>query len=138
MNSYQWEDISVGMEEQFRVIVSEEMMDMFRHITGDSNPLHNDTAFAAQRGYPDRVAYGMLTASFLSTLAGVYLPGEKSLIHSIEGKFVKPVYVGDELTVSGIVKEMDERFHCFWMKVEIHNQKNEKVLRGSMQIGIIE
>jgi 3-hydroxybutyryl-CoA dehydratase len=138
MNSYQWEDISVGMEEQFRVIVSEEMMDMFRHITGDSNPLHNDTAFAAQRGYPDRVAYGMLTASFLSTLAGVYLPGEKSLIHSIEGKFVKPVYVGDELTVSGIVKEMDERFHCFWMKVEIRNQKNEKVLRGSMQIGIIE
>jgi 3-hydroxybutyryl-CoA dehydratase len=138
MNSYQWEDISVGMEEQFRVTVSEEMMDMFRHITGDSNPLHNDTAFAAQRGYPDRVAYGMLTASFLSTLAGVYLPGEKSLIHSIEGKFVKPVYVGDELTVSGIVKEMDERFHCFWMKVEIRNQKNEKVLRGSMQIGIIE
>ncbi|MBQ9091319.1 MAG: hypothetical protein IJY52_03500, partial [Anaerotignum sp.] len=47
----------------------------FLAITGDINPLHNDQEFAQKQGHPDKVAFGMLTASFLSTLAGVYLPG---------------------------------------------------------------
>ena len=47
----------------------------------------------------------MLTASFLSTLAGIYLPGEKSLIHSVETKMIKPVFIGDELIVTGKVSE---------------------------------
>ena len=50
----------------------------------------------------------MLTASFLSTLAGVYLPGERSLIQSIESKFVNPVYVGDELTIRGIILALND------------------------------
>ncbi len=138
MNRYNWEDIFEGMEEHFQVTVTEKMLEQFMSITGDCNPLHSEKKFAMEKGYPDKVAYGMLTASFLSTLAGVYLPGEKSLIHSVESKFVKPVFVGDVLTVSGKVKDMDERFRCFGVKVEIHNQKKEKVLRGSMQVGIIE
>lgn len=138
MNRYCWEDISVGMEEQFQVTVTEEMLSHFKDITGDMNPLHNEKKFALQKGYPDRVCYGMLTASFLSTLAGVYLPGEKSLIHSVESKFVKPVFVGDTLTISGRVKDMDERFRYMNLKVVIYNQKKEKVLRGSMRVGVID
>lgn len=138
MNRYNWEDIYEGMEEKFQVTVTREMLEQFKSITGDCNPLHNDKEFAVGKGYPDKVVYGMLTASFLSTLAGVYLPGEKSLIHKVESKFAKPVFVGDVLTVSGKIKDMDERFHCFNMKVEIYNQKKEKVLRGSMEIGIID
>lgn len=136
MNAYEFRELSIGMEEHFQVQVTEEMMDQFRMITGDVNPLHADTAYAREKGYENRVAYGMLTASFLSTLAGVYLPGEKSLIHSVETKFLKPVLAGDTLLVSGTVAELEERFFCLKLKVEIRNQKQEKVLRGSMQIGV--
>lgn len=138
MNNYSFEDIKVGMEESFTISVTPEMMENFKQITGDVNPLHMDAAFAKEKGYLDKVAYGMLTASFLSTLAGVYLPGEKSLIHSVETKFVKPVYSGDILTVSGKVTELQEVFSVFTMKVEIHNQNGEKVLRGKMKIGVLE
>lgn len=74
----------------------------------------------------------------LSTLAGVYLPGENSLIHSVETKFVKPVFVGDTLLVSGEVVEKNEHFPVIKLKVVITNQKKEKVLRGSMQIGVLK
>lgn len=137
MNRYSWEDIALGMEEHFSVTVTEEMLEHFRLITGDENPLHKDEAFAKEKGYSGKVAFGMLTASFLSTLAGVYLPGERSLIHSAESKFVKPVFPGDELTVSGTVAEMDERFQILRLKVVISNQKGEKVLKGAMQIGML-
>lgn len=138
MNNYSFEDIKVGMEESFTISVTPEMMENFKQITGDVNPLHMDEAYAKEKGYLGKVAYGMLTASFLSTLAGVYLPGEKSLIHSVETKFVKPVYLGDILTVSGKVTELQEVFSVFTMKVEIHNQNSEKVLRGKMKIGVLK
>lgn len=136
MNHYTWQEISIGMEEHFTVTVTSKMMDQFKNITGDDNPLHCSEGFAAEKGYSDRVVYGMLTASFLSTLAGVYLPGEQSLIYSVESKFLKPVFPGDELTISGVVDKMDDRFQTIWLKTLICNHKGEKVLRGSMQIGV--
>lgn len=138
MNRYSFEELFVGQTESFTVTVTEEMMRHFYDITGDCNPLHNDASFAKKKGFPDRVVYGMLTASFLSTLAGVYLPGEKSLIHSVETKFVKPVLTGDTLQVRGEVTEKNEHFPVIKLKVIITNQKQEKVLRGSMQIGVMD
>lgn len=138
MNKYQFSELSVGMEESFQTEITEEMLDRFRAITQDVNPLHTDEAFAKEKGYQKKVAYGMLTASFLSTLAGVYLPGQNSLIHSVETKFVKPVFCGDVLTVSGRVTGLLELFSAFTMKVSITNQHGEKVLRGTMQIGVLD
>jgi len=138
MNKYQFKDIYVGLIEKFQVTVTTEMLAQFCGITGDVNPLHTDENFAKARGYESNVAYGMLTASFLSTLAGVYLPGERSLIHSVESKFTKPVYAGDTLTVSGQVTECNDMFSAFTMKTTIVNQNGEKVLRGKMQVGVLE
>jgi len=138
LNAYVFEEIAVGLTEGFEVTVTEEMFDRFLDITGDVNPLHNDAAFAQKKGHPARVAFGMLTASFLSTLAGVYLPGKNSLIHEVEVKFAKPVYAGDVLKVSGTVSEVNETFRLFWMKVTVTNQRGEKVLRGKMRVGVLD
>lgn len=138
MNLYTYEMISVGMEESFQVQITEEMMHHFLAITGDVNPLHADIEYAKEKNYPSRVVYGMLTASFMSTLAGVYLPGKYSLIHSIEVKFTKPVFIGDTLTINGIIHERNDLFRLFTMKVTITNQDNVKVSRGTMKVGILD
>lgn len=138
INCYSYEEIQVGHKEQFSVILTEKMMESFCEICGDSNPLHLDSDYAKSKGHPDRVAYGMLTASFLSTLAGVWLPGEKSLIHQIEAEFPEPVYIGDELTVEGYVKEKNDTFRYLVVKVMIKNQNGKKVLRGKMRIQVTE
>ena len=78
----------------------------------------------------------MLTSSFLSTIAGVYLPGKYSLIHSVETKMLKPVLLGDALTIEGVVSEKHDIFQMIVLKVTIKNQNEEKVLKGKMQIGI--
>lgn len=138
MNSYSYEEIKTGQKEGFTVTVTEEAVNGFKSITGDTNPLHNDTAFAKDHGYRDKVSYGMLTASYLSTLAGVYLPGEKSLIQGVELKFSQPVYAGDTLDVQGEVAEKNDTFKVIKVKVTIKNQDDKKVLKGSMQIGVME
>ena len=137
MNKYRIDDVFVGLEESFSCTITEEMMNSFRETTQDLNPLHNSTLFANDHGYSDKVVFGMLTSSFLSTLAGVYLPGELSMILGIDIEFPKPVYVNDTLVVKGVVKEVNKDFQYIVIKTPIVNQKLEKVLRGKMRIGFL-
>ena len=136
MNHYSYDEIDIGHREAFEIDITEQMLDGFRDITGDLNPLHSDAGYARAEGYEDRVAYGMLTASFMSTLAGVYLPGERSLIHSVKTKFSGAVYPGDELTVEGTVTEKNDTFELIIVKVLIRNQNGDKVCKAEMQVGI--
>ena len=138
MNYFRYEDIQVGMEQEYCVRITDDMMERFKDITGDCNPLHTDEKFAEAHGYPKRIAYGMLTASFLSTLAGVYLPGERSLIQSVEIKFVRPVYIGDVLRVLGLVLDINDTVRQFVMKVDITNQKKANVVRGGVKVGVLD
>ncbi len=138
MNRYTYEEITVGQTETFSIQITEEMMQGFCAVSGDCNPLHTDSEFAKSRGHRDRVVYGMLTASFLSTLAGMYLPGEKSLIHRVETEFPAPVYINDTLHVSGTVVRKEDAFRTIELKVVIRNQDEKKVCRGKMRIGVIE
>ena len=136
MNSYTLADLAPGMTASFTVTVTEAMMDAFYAITGDDSPIHMDAEYAAGRGYPGRVVYGMLGASRFSTRAGVYLPGEHCLLHSVEAKFAKPVFIGDTLTVTGKVTEVNDTFGEITVKATIENQNGQKVTRGLIKAGV--
>ena len=135
-NSYTFEEMTEGLTQQFTVTVTPEMMEHFYAITGDCSPIHMDAAYAAERGFPGRVVYGMLGASMVSTLAGVYLPGEHCLLHQVDSKFAKPVFIGDVLTVTGKVTERNETFREVTVKFTITNQDGKKVTRGTYKAGL--
>ena len=80
----------------------------------------------------------MLTASLYSTIAGMYLPGKYSLIHSIEIKFIKPVFAGDVLTVTGTVDEKHENMKLLRLKVKIVNQTDECVSKADMKVLVLK
>ncbi len=136
LKSYTLADVAVGTREEFTITITEEMMTQFFAITGDCSPIHLDADYAAQRGFSGRVVYGMLGASMVSTLAGVYLPGEHCLLHEVDTKFAKPVFIGDVLTVSGKVAEVNDTFHEITVKFTITNQDGKKVSRGFYKAGL--
>ncbi len=138
MNNYSFEQLSVGQSESFEVTVTSEMMDCFLKISGDTNPLHNDEEFAIEQGYEHKVVYGLLTTSFISKLVGVLLPGEKCLLQGVEAKYLKPVYVGDTLTVTGTIDELHESVKRASIKVIISNQNDKKVLKGKAEVGFLK
>ena len=136
MNHYTMADMTPGRTEEFTVTVTAEMMDAFCALTGDTSPIHIDEGYARERGYPGRVVYGMLGASFFSTLAGVYLPGEHCLLHGVECKFAKPVFIGDTLTVRGTVVRVSEIGNEAEIKAVITNQNGQRVTRGIIKAGL--
>lgn len=138
MNEYRISDIAIGMRESFSCTITEKQMRAFLDITGDENPLHVDEAYAKEKGFKNRVVYGMLTASLISTLGGCYLPGKYCLIQGIETKFVKPVFIGDALEICGEVSKMDYDLRYLEIKIIIKNQNGEKVLRGVLKAGVMD
>ncbi len=124
------------MDACFSTKVTEEMLRKFLEISGDVNPLHNDENYARSFGYPSRVVYGMLTASFYSTLAGVYLPGERCLLYEVDSLFASPVFVGDTLRVYGKVEKVDTEKKFVRIKTRITNQEGTLVSRGSIVAGV--
>lgn len=142
MNEYRFKDIYIGQTESFNKEITVGMENSFREITGDINPLHSDDAFAIEMGngkFTGHVSFGMLTASLYSTLAGVYLPGKYSLIHSIENlSFKKPVFAGDMLTVIGSVNEKWEDLKLIRVGVKVLNQYGKVVSKADMKILVLK
>lgn len=142
MNEYVFDEIKLGLEASFNKKITPEMESLFREISGDENPLHNDDEFAKEVGkgkLRGHVSFGMLTASFYSTIAGMYLPGKYSLIHSLEDlSFKKPVYVGDELTVTGKVIDINDELRLIVLKVSIKNQNRDLVSKAKMKVLVMK
>ena len=140
MEHYRLDKLEVGIEKEFSVPLTEEKMQMFTQISGDINPLHLDDDFAKKHGFPSRVVYGMLTASFYSTLAGVYLPGERCLLYEVDAKFTKPVILADKeiLTVWGRIEEVNRELGFIRLKAKVRNQKGEIVSRAKIMAGVLQ
>lgn len=137
MNEYNFEDIHIGMSEEFSVQITQKMQDDFRQITGDINPMHSDDVYAQEKGFGGKLVFGMLTSSFFSTLVGVYLPGKKCLFQECKDiMFHNPVYIGDTLNIKGEVKEIDDRFNRITIKAIIRNQNEKKVCSAKLIAGI--
>ena len=138
MNTYTIDTIQPGDTASFTRTVDEAWFAQFLAISGDDNPLHTDPDFAGARGFRGRVLYGMCTAALYSTLAGVYLPGKYCLLERCDAKFVKPVFAGDVLTVTGTVTEVDTRFGRIEIRADIRNGNGDKVSRAKLTAGFLD
>lgn len=142
MNEYTFSDLEVGMTAMFKRVITKEMEDSFRVITGDNNPLHSDDIFAykiSNEKFENHIVFGMLTASLYSTVAGMYLPGKYSLIHSFEEiSFIKPVFTGDELTVEAEIVDKDDALKMIRLKIIIKNQHNMRVSKAKMKVLVMK
>ena len=137
INNYSYDEISIGHKEMFITKITQEMQDMFLNISGDNNPLHVNEDYAKSKGFGGNVVYGMLTASFYSTLVGTLLPGKKCLFQEADIKFHKPVYIGDTLEISGECIDKNDTFKRLTIKARIKNQHNELVSSAKLKVGVL-
>ena len=138
MNSFTFSELKVGLEQSFDVLITQEKMDMFTLLSGDLNPMHLDPSYARSKGFENRVVYGMLTACFYSTLIGMYIPGKYCLLQGVDTKFIKPVYIGDTLIITGRIIYINQSYKQIEIKALIVNQNGVKVSVASIKSGIVD
>lgn len=103
-----WSDIKIGDSTSFKQVWTEQDVDTFAKVSGDTNPLHMDIDYAANTIFKKRVVHGMLVASSFSKLVGTQLPGKKCLYIKQTINFRKPVFIGDTLEIFGKISTKSE------------------------------
>src|SRR5476649_674860 len=93
-------DLHSGDAVGYHLTITAEDVTRFAALTGDSSPLHMSDEYARHAGYAGRLSHGLLLASSISTMVGMFLPGTRALLLSQRMDFVKPVVAGSTVAVS--------------------------------------
>lgn len=106
LNGFFIEDLSVGMSALFAKTITEADIVMFSGVTGDMNPVHVNEDFASDTMFNGRIAHGMLTASLISTVLGMKMPGPGCIYLSQDLRFLAPVRAGDTVTARALITDI--------------------------------
>lgn len=107
MSGYFFEDLTIGQSATASRTVSEADVVAFAAVSGDANPVHLDADYAATTPFKQRIAHGMLTASFISALIAGRLPGPGAVYISQTLSFRRPVLFGAEVATTVTVIALD-------------------------------
>ncbi|MDO7556012.1 MAG: MaoC family dehydratase [Oceanospirillaceae bacterium] len=108
-HGYYLEDLTIGMESSYQKTITETDIDAFAALTGDTNPVHLDSEYAATTPFKARIAHGMLSAGLISTVLGTQLPGPGCIYLEQQIKFKAPVFIGDTLVATVTVADINQR-----------------------------
>ena len=129
-----FEQIEIGRTKEFQIKVTESLVNDFAKLSGDFSPIHINEDYAKSKKFKGKIVHGMLLASFLSRMVGMYLPGKHALYLSQSLEFHNPCFVNDEITVSSIVNDKSESTKIIKIDSKILNNKNEVLLNGTGRI----
>ena len=101
------EDLSVGQSASRGRTVAEADIAAFAALSGDTNPVHMDEAYAAGTRFKGRIAHGVLSAGYISAALGVDLPGPGAIYLSQSLRFRRPVRIGDTVETTVTVAAID-------------------------------
>ena len=131
---YSFDEIEIGLNYNFEIIITKKLIEDFAKISGDFNPLHMDEHYAKKSKFGRRVCHGMLLSSFFSKLIGMYLPGKNSLYFSQNLNFMEPCFMDDKIFVRGEVVDKSESTRMIKIKTTIKNEEEKLLIEGIAQV----
>jgi 3-hydroxybutyryl-CoA dehydratase len=123
--------IRIGDSAQISNTVTETVINDFAKATGDFNPIHLDQAYAEKTYFKGKIAHGVLSVGYISSVLGNLLPGPGGILLSQEVKFLAPVRIGDTITAKAEVIEMIPEKNRIKLKTTCTNQKGDVVVDGT-------
>ncbi len=118
-----------GEKAAFTRTLTEADVALFIGTTWDVNPLHTDELYCRQTPFKRRIVPGLLTASLLTHLGGLWA----FLATEMGFQFLAPVYVGDSLTAQAEVAEIDNETGKVLLKCSCINQDGTQVLTAEVR-----
>jgi 3-hydroxybutyryl-CoA dehydratase len=108
VQGFYFDELSVGQSAEVTHVVGAADIEAFAAVSGDTNPVHMDEAFAKTTTFGGRIAHGMLSAAYISAVLGNQLPGPGAIYLSQSLRFRRPVKIGDPVVAKVTVKSLDE------------------------------
>lgn len=116
------------------MLVTDEQIEAFARLSGDRNPVHFDDAFARRIGFEGHIAHGAVTASLLSAVLGMDLPGPGSVFLEQRVRFLAPVRPGDTITAALEVTRVRPDKPILTLAATITTQRGTRVADGELVV----
>jgi len=124
------EQLRVGKAYEIGITITQEMVEHFARATGDYNPIHMDEDYASGTIFKTRVVHGMLHAGLISGIVGTRFPGPGTIYLAQTLKFLKPVFIGDEVSYRLKVLEYLPKKNRLRLETVCINAKGETAVTG--------
>jgi acyl dehydratase len=125
-----WDPPAVGTRARWTRTFSVDDVEAFATLSGDRNPLHFDSEFAARTRVERLVVQGGLTTGLFNALVAERLPGPGSVFLHQEWDYPAPVYIGDTVTAEAEVIEARADKPITRLRCVARRDDGTEVLRG--------
>jgi acyl dehydratase len=131
--------LEVGESAEYTRTVHPEDIALFAALSGDDDPVHTDSDFAARTAFGRIIAHGAHVMGLLSTTASMM--SRRSVARGATGtpvsagydriRFTRPVFAGETLTARYTIEEVDDDKGRTRAKLEVVNGDGETCLVGT-------
>ena len=128
------EQLTVGQSASFSRNISEHDIYEFAGITGDLNPAHINEEYARNTHFRGRIAHGILSAGLISAAIAMQLPGPGSIYLGQTLKFTAPVRIGDTITATVTITELNTGKNRVKLHTVCTNQEGAVVIDGEASV----
>ena len=134
MENRPFDEIEVGDYAELVRTLTAQDIDAFAVVSGDVNPAHVDQEFAQDDIFHKVIAHGMWGGALISNVLGTQLPGPGTIYLDQSLKFLKPVGVGDTVTVRVTVSQKDASKHRLRLDCTCTNGDGAPVIAGEATV----
>ena len=129
-----FEEIRVGDAASLSRTLQNNDIQAFAILSGDISPTHLDPDYAKSFAFREIIAHGMWPGVLITTVLGTELPGPGAIFIDQSIHFVRPVRVGDTVTVTVTCKQKFDHTHHILFDCVCVNQDGAEVIRGVAEV----
>lgn len=131
MNTKKISDFKIGDSAELKHLFSENDVNIFANISMDKNPIHLDEKYAETTKFGKKIVHGFLSGSLISAVLGNLLPGNGSIYMCQNMNFIRPVFIGDEITAKVIISSINIEKKQILLDTFCTNQFDKNVIEGN-------
>lgn len=134
-----YEDFKVGYKGSFSKRVTTEDNKLFAELSGDYNPIHFSDEVGRKAGFKACISNGFVQESRIAAALVETFGSKDTIVVALkkDTRFLKPVYINDEITATVEVVDRVEPLKVLKIKAECFNAKGERVVATEMTIKIV-
>lgn len=129
-----FDEINVGDSASLSRTLTNEDIQTFAIMSGDISPTHLDPEYAKSFTFREIIAHGMWPGVLITTVLGTELPGPGTIFLDQTIHFVRPVRLGDTVTVTVTAKQKFGHTHHIIFHCLCVNQDGEEVIVGEAEV----
>jgi phosphotransacetylase/acyl dehydratase len=129
-----FDELKVGDSASLARTLTRADIELFAVMSGDVNPAHLDDEYARSDMFHKVIAHGMWSGALISTVLGTQLPGPGTIYLGQSLRFLKPVGLGDTVTVTLTVARLDPEKHRVALDCTVTNQDGQQVATGMADV----